>query len=76
MYSIPPGGFRHPYPALSMNASMSRFVSAGMRDPPWASQSWQWDFSCFPENVRVVSMGRGKVASPWAQGITWVHVTP
>ncbi|MGH0180810.1 UNVERIFIED_CONTAM: hypothetical protein FKN15_005652 [Acipenser sinensis] len=24
MYSIPPGGFRHPYPALAMNASMSR----------------------------------------------------
>uniref|UniRef100_A0A8C9RNG0 Transcription factor 7 like 1 n=1 Tax=Scleropages formosus TaxID=113540 RepID=A0A8C9RNG0_SCLFO len=23
MYSIPPGGFRHPYPALAMNASMS-----------------------------------------------------
>lgn len=26
MYSIPPGGFRHPYPALAMNASMSRWV--------------------------------------------------
>lgn len=44
MYSIPPGGFRHPYPALAMNASMSRWVSAGMRDPPWVSQSWQWVF--------------------------------
>ena len=33
MYSIPPGGFRHPYPALAMNASMSRWVSAGTRDP-------------------------------------------
>lgn len=43
MYSIPPGGFRHPYPALAMNASMSRWVSAGMRDPP------QWVFSCSPE---------------------------
>ena len=26
MYSLPPGGFRHPYPALAMNASMSRWV--------------------------------------------------
>lgn len=26
MYSIPPGGFRHPYPALAMNASMSRWA--------------------------------------------------
>lgn len=24
VYSLPPGGFRHPYPALAMNASMSR----------------------------------------------------
>lgn len=29
MYSIPAGGFRHPYPALAMNASMSRWVMAG-----------------------------------------------
>ncbi|KAL7884125.1 hypothetical protein AOLI_G00068950 [Acnodon oligacanthus] len=28
MYSIPPGGFRHPYPALAMNASMSSLVSS------------------------------------------------
>uniref|UniRef100_A0A3P8WLH4 Transcription factor 7 like 1 n=1 Tax=Cynoglossus semilaevis TaxID=244447 RepID=A0A3P8WLH4_CYNSE len=28
MYSIPPGGFRHPYPALTMNASMSSLVSS------------------------------------------------
>ncbi|KAF4070397.1 hypothetical protein AMELA_G00285110 [Ameiurus melas] len=32
MYSIPPGGFRHPYPALAMNASMSSLVSS--RFPP------------------------------------------
>ncbi|NXM71266.1 T7L1D factor, partial [Serilophus lunatus] len=29
VYSIPPGGFRHPYPALAMNASMSRWVLEG-----------------------------------------------
>uniref|UniRef100_A0A3B3U279 Transcription factor 7 like 1 n=1 Tax=Poecilia latipinna TaxID=48699 RepID=A0A3B3U279_9TELE len=28
MYSIPPGGFRHPYPTLAMNASMSSLVSS------------------------------------------------
>ncbi|KAA0704342.1 Transcription factor 7-like 1-A HMG box transcription factor 3-A [Triplophysa tibetana] len=28
MYSIPPGGFRHPYPALAMNPSMSSLVSS------------------------------------------------
>ncbi|XP_074784458.1 transcription factor 7-like 1 isoform X6 [Athene noctua] len=28
MYSIPPGGFRHPYPALAMNASMSSLMSS------------------------------------------------
>lgn len=28
MYSLPPGGFRHPYPALAMNASMSSLVSS------------------------------------------------
>ncbi|XP_012685884.1 transcription factor 7-like 1-B isoform X1 [Clupea harengus] len=28
MYSIPHGGFRHPYPALAMNASMSSLVSS------------------------------------------------
>nr|XP_033804870.1 transcription factor 7-like 1 isoform X1 [Geotrypetes seraphini] len=28
VYSIPPGGFRHPYPALAMNASMSSLVSS------------------------------------------------
>ncbi|XP_076846375.1 transcription factor 7-like 1-B [Brachyhypopomus gauderio] len=28
LYSIPPGGFRHPYPALAMNASMSSLVSS------------------------------------------------
>lgn len=50
MYSIPPGGFRHPYPALAMNASMSRWVSAGTRDPPWASWSWAQVFGCFPED--------------------------
>ncbi|KAL7981474.1 hypothetical protein Chor_002370, partial [Crotalus horridus] len=33
VYSIPPGGFRHPYPALAMNASMSRF-SPHMVPPP------------------------------------------
>ncbi|XP_023655839.1 transcription factor 7-like 1-A isoform X2 [Paramormyrops kingsleyae] len=27
MYSIPAGGFRHPYPALAMNASVSSLVS-------------------------------------------------
>ncbi|XP_027006233.1 transcription factor 7-like 1-B [Tachysurus fulvidraco] len=32
MYSIPAGGFRHPYPALAMNASMSSLVSN--RFPP------------------------------------------
>ncbi|XP_048368581.1 transcription factor 7-like 1 isoform X2 [Sphaerodactylus townsendi] len=33
VYSIPPGGFRHSYPALAMNASMSRF-SPHMVPPP------------------------------------------
>uniref|UniRef100_A0AAY4BU90 HMG box domain-containing protein n=1 Tax=Denticeps clupeoides TaxID=299321 RepID=A0AAY4BU90_9TELE len=28
MYPIPPGSFRHPYPALAMNASMSSLVSS------------------------------------------------
>ncbi|XP_043392364.1 transcription factor 7-like 1 isoform X4 [Chelonia mydas] len=28
VYSIPPGGFRHPYPALAMNASMSSLMSS------------------------------------------------
>ncbi|NWZ73140.1 TF7L1 factor, partial [Acrocephalus arundinaceus] len=28
MYSIPAGGFRHPYPALAMNASMSSLMSS------------------------------------------------
>ncbi|XP_078522864.1 transcription factor 7-like 1 [Lissotriton helveticus] len=28
MYSIPPGGFRYPYPTLAMNASMSSLVSS------------------------------------------------
>uniref|UniRef100_H2ZY83 Transcription factor 7 like 1 n=2 Tax=Latimeria chalumnae TaxID=7897 RepID=H2ZY83_LATCH len=28
VYSIPPGGFRHPYPALAVNASMSSLVSS------------------------------------------------
>ncbi|XP_017529789.2 transcription factor 7-like 1 [Manis javanica] len=28
MYSLPPGGFRHPYPALAMNASMPSLVSS------------------------------------------------
>lgn len=28
MYSIPPGGFRHPYPALAVNPSMSSLVSS------------------------------------------------
>ncbi|XP_046517781.1 transcription factor 7-like 1 [Equus quagga] len=28
MYSLPPGGFRHPYPALAVNASMSSLVSS------------------------------------------------
>ncbi|XP_062452824.1 transcription factor 7-like 1 isoform X2 [Rhea pennata] len=28
VYSIPPGGFRHPYPALAMNASVSSLVSS------------------------------------------------
>ncbi|KAG7476335.1 hypothetical protein MATL_G00081700 [Megalops atlanticus] len=28
MYSIPAGGFRHPYPALAMNPSMSSLVSS------------------------------------------------
>uniref|UniRef100_A0A8C2NTQ5 HMG box domain-containing protein n=1 Tax=Capra hircus TaxID=9925 RepID=A0A8C2NTQ5_CAPHI len=28
VYSLPPGGFRHPYPALAMNASMSSLVSS------------------------------------------------
>ncbi|XP_051058814.1 transcription factor 7-like 1 isoform X1 [Phodopus roborovskii] len=28
MYSLPPGGFRHPYPALAMNASVSSLVSS------------------------------------------------
>ncbi|XP_067401902.1 transcription factor 7-like 1 [Emydura macquarii macquarii] len=32
VYSIPPGGFRHPYPALAMNASMSSLMSS--RFPP------------------------------------------
>uniref|UniRef100_A0A3P8WGL4 Transcription factor 7 like 1 n=1 Tax=Cynoglossus semilaevis TaxID=244447 RepID=A0A3P8WGL4_CYNSE len=34
MYSIPPGGFRHPYPALTMNASMSSRFSPHMVTPP------------------------------------------
>ncbi|XP_074784456.1 transcription factor 7-like 1 isoform X4 [Athene noctua] len=34
MYSIPPGGFRHPYPALAMNASMSSRFSPHMVPPP------------------------------------------
>ncbi|XP_043113867.1 transcription factor 7-like 1-A [Puntigrus tetrazona] len=35
MYSIPPGGFRHPYPALAMNASMSsRFSPHMVPHPP------------------------------------------
>uniref|UniRef100_H3CLA7 Transcription factor 7 like 1b n=1 Tax=Tetraodon nigroviridis TaxID=99883 RepID=H3CLA7_TETNG len=34
MYSIPPGGFRHPYPALAMNASMSSRFSPHMVTPP------------------------------------------
>ncbi|NXT18026.1 TF7L1 factor, partial [Syrrhaptes paradoxus] len=28
VYSIPPGGFRHPYPALAMNASVSSLMSS------------------------------------------------
>ncbi|NXN99428.1 TF7L1 factor, partial [Rhinopomastus cyanomelas] len=28
VYSIPPGGFRHPYPALAMNPSMSSLISS------------------------------------------------
>lgn len=50
MYSIPPGGFRHPYPALAMNASMSRWVLAGTRHSPRAFRSWQWVFGIFPED--------------------------
>uniref|UniRef100_A0A8B9RTY8 Transcription factor 7 like 1 n=1 Tax=Accipiter nisus TaxID=211598 RepID=A0A8B9RTY8_9AVES len=34
VYSIPPGGFRHPYPALAMNASMSSRFSPHMVPPP------------------------------------------
>ncbi|XP_061673363.1 transcription factor 7-like 1-B isoform X4 [Syngnathoides biaculeatus] len=33
MYSIPPGGFRHPYPALAMNASMSSLHQTGIPHP-------------------------------------------
>ncbi|XP_014746879.1 PREDICTED: transcription factor 7-like 1 isoform X5 [Sturnus vulgaris] len=34
VYSIPAGGFRHPYPALAMNASMSSRFSPHMVPPP------------------------------------------
>lgn len=82
MYSIPPGGFRHPYPALAMNASMSRWVLAGMRVPPWVSQSWQRVFghlleadadSALQQRQQWVLLGRP--CSAWAQtsprGLWW-----
>lgn len=62
VYSIPPGGFRHPYPALAMNASMSRWVpvsrwvstsrwlSAGTRDPPLGVPKLLQGFGHFPED--------------------------
>uniref|UniRef100_A0A8C5J0E0 Transcription factor 7 like 1 n=1 Tax=Junco hyemalis TaxID=40217 RepID=A0A8C5J0E0_JUNHY len=34
VYSIPAGGFRHPYPALAMNASMSSRFSPHVVPPP------------------------------------------
>lgn len=46
MYSIPAGGFRHPYPALAMNASMSRWVLEG-EGPSWAPWSWHWALGHF-----------------------------
>ncbi|RLV62416.1 hypothetical protein DV515_00019338, partial [Chloebia gouldiae] len=41
VYSIPAGGFRHPYPALAMNASMSRWV-LGQGGTLRAPRSWHW----------------------------------
>lgn len=89
MYSIPAGGFRHPYPALAMNASMSRWVLRGGTlelalgfGTLCCAQSMGTDQS---QEIRVVSSAENAPRGcgwcpwveewdiPWAQAIAWAR---
>ncbi|NXS16988.1 TF7L1 factor, partial [Mystacornis crossleyi] len=86
VYSIPAGGFRHPYPALAMNASMSRWVWEGggtsdlAADSGWAQPSprgsgWSLGQKC-PRREWLILRGGG-MGRPTGSGhcLGWISVT-